>query len=129
MPIQGAGASIMRLAVIKAQAIGLDITMTLHDALYAEGESDQVLGITEKLAWCMTEAFKHYFIGTVVEEHAVCRLDPTSWGPDFKGTTISTSMGDMALNSKYIDKRRFEDYKKYRQFFLPKEELDLLMSM
>jgi len=129
MPVQGLGASIMREFVKKAQNAGLAVTMTLHDAGYIECNTAAVEGSTEILAWCMTEAFKKYFVGTPVEEHAVCRLDPAAWGPDFNGESVETSMGEMKLHNKYIDTRRFEDYKRYRKYFVPKEELDLLMSM
>ncbi len=129
-PVQGHGASIMRKAAIMAQTAGLDITMTLHDALYAECDTDQVSKSLDILAYCMSEAFKHYFRGTPVEEYANCRLDPAIWGSDFNGEMLySPTFGEVKATHKYIDKRRFDDYKRYRTYFEPKEDLELIASM
>ena len=129
MPVQGHGAAIMRKAVILAQNVGLDVTMTLHDALYVECESTKAKLSLEKLAWCMTEAFRYYFTDTPLEQYATCRLDPAIWGYSFSGETVHTSMGEVVATRRYIDSRRFEDYKRYRKYFVPKEDLELLTSM
>jgi DNA polymerase-1 len=111
MPVQGLGAAIMRKAVILAQDKGLDVIMTLHDAIYIECHTSLAKANLEILATCMREAFKFYFLGTPVEKDAVCRLDPTLWGPGLSGEKFETSMGRVTATSKYIDRSRFEDNK------------------
>lgn len=129
MPIQGTGASIMRKAVLLAQGETLDVIMTLHDALYVECDIKYIYEAVNTLHLCMAKAFQYYFIGTSVEFDAVCRMDPSCWGPDLGGQSFITKMGDMICYPKYIDPRGREDYKKYRKYFVPFDELTLLTSM
>ena len=129
MPTQGFGGSIMRRAVINAQTIGLKVVITLHDALYIDHPSDKVKEGIERLAWCMDEAFKHYFKGTDMHQHANCRIDPCAWSPDFDGEKLTTSLGEVSLYNKYMDPHSIEDYVKYRQYFVPKEERDFIVGL
>jgi hypothetical protein len=127
-PIQGLGASIMRRAVTLAVNAGLDVTMTLHDAIYVESDSISVKTDLDVLATCMAEAFQHYFKGTPMEQFAVCRMDPTIWGPDFDDKEQKTSLGPVVFQSRYIDEKARADYKKFESFFIPKDELDIFSS-
>ena len=128
MPVQGAGAAVMRKAVLYAQEWGLDVTMTLHDALYIECDSIRWREDLLLLAKSMQDAFRSYFPNEA--NFLDCRQDETVWGPDFKEEIVDSPLGNKTkLYSKYIDPRGVEDYKKYRKFFIPKEDLNLLTSL
>lgn len=116
-PIQGFGASIMRKAVALAQDNGLNVIMTLHDALYIECDSSETLKSLDTLAVAMSDAFKFYFRDTGMELYANCRMDPSAWSPDFNGETVKTSIGDCKMYEKYVDERGREDYEKYKKYF------------
>jgi hypothetical protein len=118
MPIQGFGSSIMRKAVSLAQDAGLDVIFTLHDALYIECDTDSTVSSANLLCALMAIAVEFYFLGTPMEKHAVCRMDPTIWGPDHDGITkVSTCMGFVTPYNIYIDERSKEDYKKFSPYF------------
>ena len=118
MPIQGFGSSIMRKAVSLAQDYGLDVIFTLHDALYIECDTEKTLSCANLLAACMAIAVEFYFLGTPMEKHAVCRMDPTIWGPDWDGKkTVQTCMGSVTPYNIYIDERSKDDYKKFSPYF------------
>jgi hypothetical protein len=119
------GASILRYGVTQAVNAGLDVTMTLHDAIYIEADSISVKTDLDVLASCMRDAFRHYFVGTPMDQYAVCRMDPTIWGPDFDDLEQETSLGPVVFQSRYIDEKARKDFKKFESFFIPKDELDI----
>jgi len=127
-PVQGMGAAIMRKGVALAQDAGLDVIMTLHDALYIECPSSEYAHYLEVLADCMDKAFRFFFINSPMEHYATCRLDPTIWSSDFMDEEVETCLGSCKLMSRYIDSRSIEDYEKYSKFFIQDDELDLLMG-
>lgn len=127
-PIQGLGASILRRGVTQAVNGGLDVTMTLHDAIYVEAYSDSIETDLSVLSFCMAEAFQYYFKGTPMEQYAVCRMDPTIWGPDFDDTERETCLGSVVFQSRYIDEKARKDFKKFESFFIPKDEMDIFIS-
>ena len=69
-PIQGSGASLLRLAVIKAVSAGLPLMCPHHDALYLLHKSDDRECIT-KLKACMDSAVKAFFKDTCVIRNEV----------------------------------------------------------
>ena len=118
MPIQGFGAAVMRKAVSLAQDHGLDVIFTLHDALYVECDTKSTTSSANLLCALMAIAVEFYFLGTPLEKHAVCRMDPTIWGPDWDGKkTVSTCMGMVTPYNIYIDERSKDDYKKFSPYF------------
>lgn len=129
-PIQGCGSSIMRKGVALAQDEGLDIIFTLHDALYAECRTDQVQHTVNELAHAMKEAMQFYFRDTPMERYANCRLDPKVWGPDWDGVMkVSTDIGEVIPTPILIEDKGVEEYKKYRKYFVPSEEMEILLGV
>jgi hypothetical protein len=117
-PIQGFGSSVMRKAVSLAQDHGLEVIFTLHDALYIECDTKSTLSCANLLAACMAIAMEFYFLKTPVEKHAVCRMDPTIWGPDHDGVAkILTCMGPVTPYNVYVDPRSKADYEKFSKYF------------
>lgn len=124
MPIQGTGASIMRKAVELAYGEGLEVIMTLHDALYIECDTARVSSSLEKLRYAMDAAFRYYFDNP---ERATCRMDPTVWGPDFEeGETLFFNGKKFKAYNTYIDERTRADYEKYKKYFVKDDDLALL---
>jgi hypothetical protein len=80
VPIQGVGSSIMRKAVALAQDAGLDVILTLHDALYIEFDEGHLKSAMNTLADCMWSAFSHYFKNT---ERADIGLDGNAWSSSY----------------------------------------------
>lgn len=120
VPIQGKGASIMRLAVDIAASRGVKVIMTLHDAIYIEGdvgkESDMLI-----LRDAMTEAFCHWYKNDkiLLEGSKLIRLDPFIWSPDYKkDSTIKVNGWEIPASDLYVDERAFEEYKKFSPYFL-----------
>lgn len=123
MPVQGHGASIMRKSVELAENSGLEVIMTLHDAIYVECETKDTVETIRLLKNSMDLGFRYYFENP---ELANCRMDPTVWGPDWNGkTTIKTDLGDVTPYSRYIDERTKSDYEKYKKYFSENDDLDL----
>jgi hypothetical protein len=125
VPVQGAGASIMRKAVDIAVSRGIRITYTLHDAIYGEANENQLDHI-KILMDSMRDAFRFYFEDTEFEAAAnQIKLDPKAWGPCFpekgeikvKGITIPVSR-------LYIDGRAQSEYDRFSKYF-NKSETDL----
>lgn len=125
VPIQGAGASIMRKAVDLAVEKGVRIIFTLHDAIYIEAKISELDHI-EKLHAAMREGFAYFFEGTKYFESAKkIRLDPKAWGPGFpeKGE-IKVGKIKVPVSNLYIDPRAKEDFIKFSKFFSnPETEL------
>lgn len=127
-PIQGAGSSIMRKGVLNAMDRKLQVILTLHDAIYVECPTSEISFVLHTLAGSMDEAFKYYFKGTSVEQAAVCRMDPTVWGPDLDDGMHDTFLGPCKFKSKYIDDspRAKAEYKKFRKYLLPLADFDFM---
>jgi len=122
------GSSIMRKAVDLAQDEGLDIIYTLHDALYAECWSKDIVSTTNELAYAMADAVKFYFNDTEMENHAHCRMDAAIWSPDFK-QVFKTDLGPVECTNIYIDPRAKAEYKKFKKYFAPPDEIKFLTSL
>ena len=127
MPIQGAGAAIMRQAVALAQDSGLEVIMTLHDALYIECDSNQWRDCMLVLEQAMRTAFTAYFQDQ--PRILSCRMDPTVWSPDFNDELVKTHLGPVKTYSRYIDGRSFADYQKYKKYFTRDADLALIDSL
>jgi len=124
-PIQGCGASVLRRAVSNSDKEGLEVIMTLHDAIYIECDTSAVSQYVEILAESMQEAMSHYFKDSPMLEFTKIRMDPHAWGPDFtEGQFIKTSIGKMHCDPKYVNARGRKDYEKYRPYFTPDDLVD-----
>lgn len=126
-PIQGKGADIMRKAVALAQDVGLKIPFTLHDALYLESKTDEILEDMDKLAYCMDEAFRFYYPDC--RELANVRLDGNIWGKDYpdEESKVFTPEGmEIKRQQIYVDPRSRKEYEKFKKYFVRDEILDLL---
>lgn len=125
-PIQGAGASIMRKAVDLAVSAGVKVIFTLHDAIYIEAKSTDLIHI-QRLNRAMQQAFTFYFEGTKYEEAAKkIKLDPKAWGPDFneKGE-IKVGSITVPVSRIHIDSRARADYDRFSKYFA-EPDTDLL---
>jgi hypothetical protein len=119
-PVQGAGSSIMRDAVGKAQDAGLDVIKTLHDALYIEydvgNENDMVI-----LGKCMQEAFKNAFREDI-RHRANIGLDGNCWSPDYEEGYFNVELlGKVKKQKTYIDERSVNEYENFKKYFEYKE--------
>lgn len=131
VPIQGFGASIMRKAVDEAVARGCQISFTLHDALYIEGDVKNFNRDMENLYLAMKFAFTYYFIGSEHEnvvDHI--KLDPFAWSPDFEEDSekILFKKGLRTVcptSNLYVDERSGDEYEKFKVYF-NEPEMDLL---
>lgn len=127
MPLQGAGAAIMRKAVQLAQDKGLNIIFTLHDALYIMSLLENIQSDMDTLRECMKEAFVFYFQGEAKELANNIRMDGKVWGPSFSGGQVVTTKGFKLETSKYhIDKRAKAEYDLFSKFFTTSPGLDLI---
>jgi hypothetical protein len=115
-PIQGCGSSILRKAVANAQDLGLNVSFTLHDALYIEFKSDRLESMS-KLRTAMLEAFYHYFEGKQKVWSKAIRVDGNVWGPDFEDGELSHDNFTFKSQNIYIDERGIEDYKQFSRYF------------
>lgn len=129
-PIQGFGACIMRKAVEFCYEEGLNVILTLHDALYIEYDSGDYAAI-DKLHDCMKRAFVFYFENK--KNASSIRLDGFTWSPDYpapkilindKGKEyeeydcITTPKGlEIERSNIYIDERAGEEYKQFSRYF------------
>jgi hypothetical protein len=127
MPLQGAGASIMRKAVALAQDSGLTIIQTLHDALYIMSPSDRIYDDMDKLKECMTEAFCFYFNEQQKEAAKLIRCDGKIWGPELEEGQMITKKGFKLESSIYhIDGRGKSEYNRYEKYFKESPNLEML---
>ena len=112
VPIQGAGASVMRKAVALAQNAGLEVIFTLHDALYIEYD---ILDpeAPDILYDCMKKAFEYY-----LGKRGDIRQDIDIWGPGCPDNgKITTPAGRVAnSHSFYLDKRAKEEYDRFSKY-------------
>ena len=114
MPVQGMGASIMRKAVCLAQDAGLDVIMTLHDAIYIECDLKDWEAVNT-LKECMREAFCFYFEGKAKERAKIIRLDANVWSSELEDSYV----GDIKVQKTYIDERGERQYNKFKKYFEP----------
>jgi hypothetical protein len=116
MPIQGWGGDIMRKAVGFAQDAGLQVILTLHDALYIEYQSGDY-GAIDTLAKAMDDAFRFYVPGNL-KSRANCRLEAETWSPDYVKSVVKTPKGmPIAVEPLHIDERGVEEYKFFNKYF------------
>jgi hypothetical protein len=122
-PIQGLGACIMRKAVALAQDAGLNITYTLHDALYMECDLYDFAAV-RKLHQCMDEAFRFYFTGAM-RERANCRIDGKIWSPEVDSLVVGKiNLGfPCEIMTRHIDKRAKKDYDRFSKYFESAKEI------
>ena len=132
-PVQGFGASIMRMGVGLAQDRGLDIIYTLHDCLNLECDYDKRKESAILLAQCMDEAFR-YYIPKSLKNIASIRLDCDIWGPDCNEEkyelNYSNQYGNFTMPVKqqtlYIDKRSVSEYERFKKYFVNRYHTELL---
>ncbi len=118
VPIQGFGASVMRLAVDMAVARGCKVLFTLHDAIYIEGNVGEERDIVE-LHIAMKEAFKFYYLDTDYEEVAAnIKLDPFAWSPNYKKDSTMNYLGlEIPVSNLYVDERAKSEYERFSKYF------------
>lgn len=127
MPLQGAGACIMRKAVSLAQDAGLQINLTLHDALYIISKKENILDDMDTLRDCMKEAFCFYFKDKAKEAASLIRLDGKVWGIGFNDGQVITNKGFKVESSElHIDKRAKKEYDMFNKFFTESPALNEL---
>ena len=126
-PIQGKGAVIMRKAVQLAQNAGLQVSFTLHDALYILSPTQHIMWQMDVLAQCMDEAFKFYYPER--RDDVNVRLDGNIWSPDFADEQVyETTAGGLLVKKQqiYVDERSAGEYEQFKKYFIRDEVLDLL---
>lgn len=123
-PTQGAGGCIMRKAVQLAQDAGLNVIMTLHDALYIMFPKDNLKHMTI-LKNCMYEAFIFYFNERDKEYAKLIRMDGKVWGMDTEGQ-IDINGWTVDSQNIFVDPRAKKQYAQLNRFFKHKLDLDLL---
>ena len=127
-PIQGMGACIMRRAVATAMQDGLEVIMTLHDALYVECDSDSIDTTLSLLSKNMNDACLHYFpVG--LQPYASCRQDPTIWSPDFDDEVHDTELGPVKHYRRYVEPSSVSDFNKYQKYLISEEDHELLATI
>lgn len=142
VPVQGFGASIMRKAVEFAEEAGLEVIVTLHDALYIEYDSFDFAAI-DKLRDAMRRAFMYYFNDPKIKDLAgKIKMDIYTWSPDYpapeikkneKGEeyreyqSIVTPAGEeVDYGDLYIDERASKEYEQFKGYFDDRPEDDWL---
>lgn len=113
--VQGAGAVVMRKAVDLAAERGLEVILTLHDALYSECDANDWEAV-DALDSAMKEAFVKSF------KHPRANLigtDIAAWGACFKEDAEITTKANnrVHVSEKYIDERAVDEYKKFSKYF------------
>lgn len=115
-PMQGMGAVIMRLAVAKAQDAGLDVIMTLHDAIYVEADLND-WSAAQKLKYAMGDAFRE-----LMGDDTKVRQDFKAWGEGLSNGTVHVKyVGDIETQSTFIDKRAKKEYEQWKRYMEPDE--------
>lgn len=125
VPIQGFGGSVMRKAVdIAVTKYGLNVIMTLHDALYIE----QKVGEEYKIALlrdAMREAFVFYLDENLKSIGRKIRLDPFAWSPSYEKDSViyvGKHKWEVPCSNLYIDDRAQAEYDKFKEYFEPRVE-------
>jgi len=117
VPIQGFGSSIMRKAVEFAQDKGLQVILTLHDAIYVEYDSGNHCAV-DLLQESMASAFSFYFNGGR-RDNALVGLDANIWGQDFVDGKFRTEKVEGKMQKTYMDERGAKEYASFKQYFEP----------
>jgi hypothetical protein len=126
MPVQGMGAAIMRKAVQLAQDAGLNIIMTLHDALYIMFKKDD-LGSMDLLKKCMHDAFVFYFPADKKLDASCIRSDMKAWSLEYEPCETITKEGNkIQLQKVFIDERAKNQFNSFEKYFRQSNNLDLL---
>jgi hypothetical protein len=113
-PVQGTGSVIMRKAVLLAQEMGLDVVLTLHDALYIETAAFDFASI-EKMKMCMVSAFDQV-IAAENKRSPPIKLEGVSWSPDYVDPDSLPKLPDITLMSEYVDDKGRSDLERYRKY-------------
>lgn len=127
VPIQGFGASVMRKAVDLAEARGVKVLFTLHDAIYMEDK----IGNEHKIAVlrdCMREAFVFYFPEELKPYARKIKLDPFAWSPEYKRDSqifVGKHKWRVPTSDLYIDDRALDDYTRFSRYFDDRAEDNL----
>ncbi|MBK7380576.1 MAG: hypothetical protein IPJ03_16595 [Ignavibacteriales bacterium] len=127
-PLQGAGAAILRKAILLCYSEGLTPIAPLHDALYVECDLSELSRTYLKLCECMRKASGHYFQGNAKIWAESIRLDGTAWGPDLSVGHLTIGDNKIETSQIYIDERAVSEYNFYSKYFLkesPCENLTL----
>lgn len=127
VPLQGAGAVIMRKAVALAQDKNINVIMTLHDAIYIMSKDEDISSDMDILNSCMKEAFISYFEKSKKDSASIIRLDGKVWGSSFDDSEIITKNNFKIEASKFhIDKRSLSEYTRFNKFFTVPLSTELL---
>jgi hypothetical protein len=119
-PVQGAGADIMRRAVRKCSERGLEVIITLHDALYIECDVGDWEAV-ETFKQCMIEAFIEYFPENP-RDASLIRIDTYAWGEGLEEGRV----GDVDTMPIYVDERAVEEFDKFKQYIFESSGAELL---
>lgn len=126
MPVQGAGAAIMRKAVQLAQDAGLNVIMTLHDSLSIMFKKDD-LDSMDILKKCMHEAFVWYFSDDKKMDASCIRSDMKTWSLEYEPSEIITKEGNkLQLQKIFVDERAVKQLDSFRKYFEQPNNLELL---
>lgn len=125
--IQGTGADIMRHAIILAQDAGLEVILSLHDALYIEYEAGDFKAI-DTLCECMAAAEKYVFRNDPwAFERANLGVDAKSWSDGYQDVKILTPGGKkVSLSALYIDERAVSEYNQFSKYFTQPQGFEYL---
>lgn len=111
-PVQGHGAVIMRRAVALAEAAGVRIIYTLHDALTAEYPSYE-FGKVQALENAMQQAFSE--VMTPYGKVTPIRIEGETWSKAYeKGTS---PLKNVVTLPEYSDSKGESDLTRYRKYF------------
>lgn len=116
-PTQGMGAVIMREAVKIAFSRGLNVILTLHDAVYIEHDSYDTKAIIT-LMCSMRRAFINQFPKQLTAAASI-RLDGKAWSSDYKDKMPIWGENPtlpMKFSERYVDERGQNDLNTYRRF-------------
>lgn len=112
-PVQGHGAVIMRESVHRAQAQGLNVIYTLHDALYCEIDSGDMAAI-DTLKDCMQEGFQS--VMSRYGKTAAVGIEGDVWSKDYDGKELPNFPSYITSMVEYVDEKGAKDLELYRQF-------------
>lgn len=114
MPIQGMGSAILRKSIQLAQDKGLKVIIPLHDAIYAEHQSNDLDAIVT-LADCMKQAFIECYPHN--PNASLIKLDIEAWSDDFEEGVREYKGLEISFEKRHIDPRGRNEYERYRKYF------------
>jgi hypothetical protein len=112
-PVQGHGAVIMRRAVALAEAAGVRVIYTLHDALtaeYAAFDFDKVKALENAMQQAFLDVMAPY------GETVPIRIEGETWSPDYSEKENKIFPNLVAMK-EYSDNKGMSDLSRYRKFF------------